>query len=185
MYRFVLGLATVLLVAALAPAAELVVNGGFETGDFTGWTLLGNTSNTAVDPNFAYQGTYGAKLGSIGSDGFLSEILPTVTGQTYTLSYAVENVGNPPDDFGVNWGGVLVPGSNLVNVGPFPGTVYSFTVVAPGPSTQLQFYFRQDPSFWGLDVVSVQGAAAVPEPASLGLAGLALLAAFGRRKFRR
>jgi len=171
-------LAVVLAVAATATAAELVVNGGFETGDFTGWSLSGNITNTGVDPGFAYSGNFGAKLGSVGADGFLSQILPTVLGSNYALSYALENLGGTPNDFGVLWGGVLVPGSDFLDAGPFRGTVFSFNLVAPGPNTQLTFFFRQDPTFWGLDDVSVQGTQGelVPEPATLGIAGPGLIA---------
>ena len=41
-----LGAAAALLLAVAAPAAsagELVTNGGFETGSFSGWTQFGNT----------------------------------------------------------------------------------------------------------------------------------------------
>ncbi len=188
MRKLVLALALSLSLAGAAPAAELVVNGGFETGDFTGWTLTGATDHTTVDPNFAYDGFYGASLAPVGADGYLSQILPTIGDQTYTLSYALENVADTdgnvfPNDFGVLWGGVLVPGSDFLNSGAFSGQLFSLTVTAPGPNTELQFYYRQDPGYWGLDVVSVQGSAS-PEPSSLALASLGLLAVVSFRKFR-
>jgi hypothetical protein len=163
--------------SAIAPAAELVVNGGFETGDFSGWTLTGNTAFTGVDPNFAYSGNFGAKLGPIGSDGYLSQTLPTVPGGTYVLSYAFENLGGVPNDFGVFWGGVLVPGSDFLNAPSFPGRTFSATLTAPAPNTEVRFYFRQDETHWGLDEVSVKGApgGAVPEPSTLGLAAAGTL----------
>ena len=41
--------------------ANLVVNCGFETGDFTGWTQSGNTGFTGVSTGiYAYSGNYGA-----------------------------------------------------------------------------------------------------------------------------
>jgi len=171
----------------MAAGAELIVNGGFETGDFTGWTLSGNITNTGVDPGFAYSGNYGAKLGSVGADGYLSQILPTVAGDTYVLSYALENLGGTPNDFGVLWGGMLVPGSEFVDAPGFPGTVFTFDVIAPGPNTQLTFFFRQDPKFWGLDDVSVQGAMGqfVPEPAPFVLSGLGITALLLFRTCRR
>jgi hypothetical protein len=44
-------------VAGPANAAELVTNGSFETGDFTGWTLAGNTGFTGVEcPGVGFAG---------------------------------------------------------------------------------------------------------------------------------
>ena len=56
-------------------AGNVIVNCGFETGDFTGWTLTGNTGFTGVTSGSPYvnSGTYGAYLGPVGSDGFLSQ----------------------------------------------------------------------------------------------------------------
>ena len=47
--------------------ANLVTNGGFETGDFTGWTQGGNTGFTSVDFGIGHSG-YGAKFGPAGSN---------------------------------------------------------------------------------------------------------------------
>jgi len=43
-------------IGAAATITNLVTNGGFETGDFSGWTLSGNTSNTFVDTEFLLYG---------------------------------------------------------------------------------------------------------------------------------
>ena len=46
--------------------SDLVQNGGFETGDFTNWTLAGDTGRVSVGTNAAYarSGAYGAELGT-------------------------------------------------------------------------------------------------------------------------
>ena len=54
-----------------ASAANLIVNGSFETGDFTGWTLSGNTGVTGVTGSFGgvdpEDGSFQAFFGPIGS----------------------------------------------------------------------------------------------------------------------
>src|SRR5258707_4542450 len=40
-------------------AGNLVVNCGFETGDFTGWTRSGDQGFTSIDTVSAHSGTYG------------------------------------------------------------------------------------------------------------------------------
>ena len=54
---------------------NLVVNGGFETGDFTGWTETQNLGATFVSPSYAHSGNDGAALGAVGSDNSLAQRL--------------------------------------------------------------------------------------------------------------
>jgi hypothetical protein len=76
--------------------------------------------------------------------------------------------------------------NSLTGQGNPTGTTYdhfSFTVAGTNGST-LDFAFRQDPSFFGLDDVVVTQAAAVPAPASrtLLLAGIAAAGFAGLRR---
>jgi PEP-CTERM motif len=136
-------------------SGNLVGNCGFETGDFTNWAVTGNSGFTGVTGGaFAYSGNYGAYLGSVGGDAFLTS---TSSLQGNTLTFAADqdtsfwgldsiilqevgSLGNNldlyyfqfslvnfdvgPNDFTVFWNGSDV-GPDLVNAGPFPYTVYS------------------------------------------------------------
>src|SRR4051812_31187863 len=80
-----------LLTCVASPtSAQLVTNGGFEDSDvrngyFSGWTLSGNADYTSANPNTfvfgnPHSGDLAAWLGSVGSDGFLSQSIATTPG---------------------------------------------------------------------------------------------------------
>src|ERR1700720_434988 len=74
--------------AGAAPAAELVTNGSFETGDFTGRSLTGNTCFTGVDGNAVPgDGIFAAFLGPVGSNGTLPQTLDTLPGRFYNINF--------------------------------------------------------------------------------------------------
>jgi hypothetical protein len=146
MKKQVLVLGLVTLVAALAltsPAYALFTNGGFEAGNFSGWTLeygnvISNTAApvwgvtpygtvlpatiTAASPNLAgqtlhvnpYNGTYMARINDTIGDYHATRIY-----QTDTLTAA--DIG---DTVYVNWGAMLVDPQHPVIDQPF----FSITV---------------------------------------------------------
>jgi hypothetical protein len=145
-----------ILQSAPAQAANLVTNGDFETGDFTGWTV--NASSTGVQ-NGA-NSTYTAYLGTVGGLGTLSQILTTVVGETYTLSYDFFSDGGIPNQFQVQVNGTIL--FDQTNIPAQAFTPYSFNFVGTGSDT-IQFNELNNPSYLQLDNVVVD-VAAVPEP---------------------
>jgi hypothetical protein len=141
---------------------NLIINGGFETGDFTGWNQTGDTSQNTVDTSHPHSGTYAARLGPVGDEGFLDQAFSSTPGASYTLSYWLLNYGGPTNEFEAYIDRNILPGSQVVNSSAFPYTQYTFPFIATGTTTDVMFGFRQDPSFWFLGDVMV--AAAGPAP---------------------
>ena len=137
---------------------NLIVNGSFETGDFSGWTLSGNVAPLSYGPqafivNSAMSGDYAAGFGPVGSDGKLSQDIQTTAGQHYTLSFWLANASGGPDDFAVKWNGQTLLA--MVNKSAQGYTEYKFDVVGAAGTSHLEFDFRQDPSYWSIDSISL------------------------------
>ncbi|HXZ13489.1 MAG TPA: PEP-CTERM sorting domain-containing protein [Candidatus Sulfotelmatobacter sp.] len=179
MRMFLAGLTLVLLSLSWASPAsangtEVLVNGGFETGDFTGWTISGNTANPGgfyygVDAFDAYTGNFGAYMSQDAIDGgeapvILSQNFTAAPGETLEISFALN------DDEGAVLGEnhffeAALNGVPLISFNDVaPGyTVYSFAFDASQTSNTISFAFVNDDSFWSFDDASVQ----VPEPSAL------------------
>lgn len=174
--------------ASAIPITNIVNNGTFETGDFTGWTVTGPTEDVGVDSFAAHSGAYGAFFGTVGSLTYLSQDLSTVAGTTYELSFFLQNEGSGEgpafadgeaifNQLQVFWNGVLI--YDQTNLGAFPYTEFTFNLLAAGPTTELKFAFRNDPSFFDIDDIAVGLPAGVPEAFSTLWLALPLLLMFG------
>ncbi|BAK67657.1 hypothetical protein SLG_29820 [Sphingobium sp. SYK-6] len=177
--------------AAVGPAhaANLIVNGGFETGDFSGWTQFGDTSFTGVFPAEAgYPPAEGDFLGVFGpafGAGGIRQTISTTPGATYAISFDLAHM----DDGGDNFFALVFDGVTYIdNVGAsdFDWANFGGSVIASGTSATLEFRFYSGLSFWTLDGVSVTQvtSSAVPEPASwaLMIAGFGLAGGAMRRR---
>jgi hypothetical protein len=178
-YSIVLMSAGILAFSAVQPAeaGSLITNGGFETGNFSGWTQSGSMDPkyTAVSNARPRSGQYVAWLGPIGTFGYLSQSVSTIVGQSYQLQYFLRTDGGTPNQFDVAINGQTVSiASNVV------GSAYVqhlINFVGTG-NDNLKFGFRHDPWFHNLDDVSVTP---VPTPALLpGLIGMGI--AFYRKR---
>jgi hypothetical protein len=149
--------------------SDLVQNGGFETGDFTSWTLNGPTTQNAVassPPQFVHSGNYGAFLGNVGSLGYISQTLTTVPRQSYLISFWLNNPNDTvygstvtPNQFEVNWNtnppavNTIFNQSNISAINTWSNM--QFVVKAAATNTVLQFGARNDPVAFAVDDVSV------------------------------
>ncbi len=101
-----------LSLSSTAFATSLIVNGGFETGDFSGWTVSGTMEYYGIDPVAAHTGSFGAWFGDITGLTYISQMIPTDVGQPYLLTFYIAN-HEPSDEEAVDrgelwWGGMLV-----------------------------------------------------------------------------
>jgi hypothetical protein len=154
----------------------IVQNGGFETGDFSDWTLVGiggNNPNNLYDgvvnanyggygfnwgTEFVHSGAFGAYLGDT-NIATLSQILPTVPGREYLLSFWLDNPESGAGQiFLVNWNTNSTATNqiySLTNPPVLPWTNLTFVVMATDTNTTLEFGVENDPFGFGLDDVSV------------------------------
>jgi hypothetical protein len=180
-------------------ANNLVANCGFQTGDFTSWTVSGNTTNPGsnyygVDTFDALPSSYGAgvytygaymsqDLLGTGATVNLGQSIATVTGAQYQVTFWLDQ-DTPPatgytHTFTALWGSTTMLSLTPTVSSPGPNgvwTEYTFTETATSTLTALLFEFENDDSYWSFDDVSVVALQAVPEPPGLLLAGTALLA---------
>ena len=195
--------------ACTAYGANIVLNPGFETGNFTSWTADSGLHWLVKMSDFIilgpHSGTFYANNSCLGAscittpDSFLFQDLPTTINQTYTLTFWYDRgisgpvKGGSSEELLVLWNGTPALDLAQLNQGSSDPGWTQFTVTgltASSTSTRLEFRGRQDPAHLGVDDVDVEASSAVPEPSSLTLAlstllGFGLFAKRRKNEFRR
>ncbi len=145
------------LVFAASVGQSIVQNGAFETGDLTGWMQSGNTAYTSVisgNASYVHGGSYGLQAGPSTTMGYITQNLATSPGQMYLLSFWFSNPSSgTTEQLQASWNGASV--YSLANPPVLAWTNKTFIVTATSSSTPLQFGLRNDPSYFGLDDISV------------------------------
>ena len=154
-----------------------VGNGGFETGDLTYWTYVGDTTLTFAlagddvdvagqnalpgepDELFVHSGIYGGYLGQWPDNGTLSQTVPTIAGQPLLVSFWLTSVPDSqgdtaPNGFVAKWNGATLFMATDLPV--FGWTNMQYIVSSAGASGTLEFDFNNTPGAFGLDDVTVQ-----------------------------
>ena len=136
-------------------SAQTISDGGFESGNFSGWTQSGNEAGFSVSAASAYihSGKYGAAMGAVGSLGYLSQTFVGEEGGTYVLSFWLKELGGFPNEFVVSWNGTNL--FDQTNIGITGWTNLQYAVHSVGNDT-LQFGFRNDTGDFALDDVQVE-----------------------------
>jgi hypothetical protein len=177
-----LAFSALLAASALCQAGQVtVVNGGFETGDFSGWTLTGPDDHVGVYDAYGYTGNYSAYFGAVGDFNILSQDVVTTEGTSYDLSFRLDGSADGGGEIRILWGGESV--FNSINAAYSWEQINLTGLIGQAGSTQLQFQFRNDPAYYYLDDVGGPVEASVPEPATLLLFGAGALLLGIRRLF--
>jgi hypothetical protein len=169
--------------AQVGTASAALSNGGFETGDFTNWTV-DSVNNWAIVINSGtqYAGNFEAQLGTYGALGTLThDAIATTAGQKYTVTFALANdMKDATNAFQALWNGqvqALYP--VLIPTDASPYTMYQFTATATDAYSTIAFNFMNDPSVYHLDNVDVTP---TPIPAAFWLLGSGLAGLVGIRR---
>ena len=146
-----------LLLIALSASAfadvNLITNGGFETGNTSGWTFDGVTNWTSVVNGGAYEGNYSLRTGPDPCCGNLHQTISTSTGANYLLSFYYKNrSSSTPTSFEVKFNGTSL--LNITNGPSSNWTNYSYNVRATSASSDISFLFFNNPDYMDLDNVS-------------------------------
>ena len=157
-------------------AGNLVLNGDFETGDLSHWTVLGDPNFTGADVTtiFPHSGKFDAELFTFPSTPQQSVGLRQVLNRpttplllTFWLKNDPGNTNGVPSEFDVRWDQSVV--FHLFDRDT-DFSYHMYSVILPLDAVEggiLQFDAIQNPTEWHLDDINAVQAEAVPEPSAL------------------
>jgi hypothetical protein len=178
--KLLLGLTAAATFCVACPAkANLVTNGGFETGDFTGWTVSGKDNDVVGSVPFMspHSGNFQALFGV--SNNSITQNVATNSGSSYVVHFWLASKIYNPVAGSVS---VICDGSTvfsrLFSSGVHDYTEFTFTLNALSSTTALEFEFsnpRIASNTFYLDDVSVNPTGVPDTGSTVSLLGCALL----------
>ena len=171
-------LTALFLVACASADAQLVMNGDFEIGDLTGWSIQSGAPGVATTaPHTGIHHFYGHAYGSGG--GLMWQRFATTPGATYDLLFW-SRIRTPDRRNVLIYRIDSSPVITAITTDSYSQTLDSFT--ATGPSTVLSFEYATGPaSLWFIDDVSVTPTP-VPTPSAFALLALGGAGLLWRRR---
>jgi hypothetical protein len=173
--------------------ADLVTNGNFSGGNETlchdqtcpGWTVTLAPTGSALlfnDDNKGLTIPPGTGFVSFGAtegiDDEISQVIPTIAGQTYTVSFQFGNdTPSGPQDFSVMLGSTVVYSEKNDTTGSVPCgagtcvelTLHSINVVADSSNATLALFGQNVPATNSVADISVVPVTSVPVPAPIAV----------------
>jgi hypothetical protein len=123
---------------------ELVKNGGFETGDFTGWTATNSivlaSSTTGTYHETAHSGKYSARIGTESVEGRIAQtvFIPPKSSGKFTAWYRVETGSSLTVSLKKSDGSVIQQWS-VTSVNSWTSLTYDLNVSYAGQSVTIEF----------------------------------------------